>query len=312
MQKSAKITNCYKGWGCIVKMSKKILCAKLLNKFEEIFKCPVCSSPMRIVDLKSIICTNNHNFDIAKQGYVNFMTRSLLTRYDKELFESRKIIVENRFFEPLHKMISEWIKSEVRLDEKTVKILDAGCGEGSHLFSIKHKISSNSTDEILGVGIDIAKEGILVAAKNYSNMIWCVADLANSPFKDNVFDVVLNILSPANYREFQRLLNHNGIVIKVIPQRGYLKELREVLFDEPNKQSYSNQDIVGRFKANFETVDTFQLSYSIALSRSLIPALIRMTPLSWATSAEKVQALLNRNLSEITIDLDILVGKNQN
>ncbi|KYD04450.1 putative RNA methyltransferase [Saccharococcus caldoxylosilyticus] len=292
-------------------MSKKIICAKLINKFEKIFQCPICSSPMGIVDLKSLVCSNNHTFDIAKQGYVNLMTRPLATKYDKELFESRKIIAENGFFEPLHKMISEWIKNEVRLEGETVKILDTGCGEGSHLSSIKQKISFPSAGEVLGVGIDIAKEGILVAAKNHYNMIWCVADLAHSPFKDNTFDVILNILSPANYREFQRLLNGNGIVIKVIPRSDYLKELREVFFDEPEKQSYSNQKTVRRFNANFEAVDKFRLCYSVSLNQSLIPPLIRMTPLSWSATAEKVQALLNMNVGEITIDLDILVGKNK-
>nr|WP_309138313.1 methyltransferase domain-containing protein [Parageobacillus sp. VR-IP] len=211
-------------------MSKKIICVKLISKFEKIFQCPICLSPMGIVNSKSLVCSNNHTFDIAKQGYVNLMTRPLATKYDKELFESRKIIAENGFFEPLHKMISEWIKNEVRLEGDTVKILDTGCGEGSHLSSIKQKISFPSAGEVLGVGIDIAKEGILVAARNHSNMIWCVADLAHSPFKDNTFDVILNILSPANYREFQRLLNGNGIVIKVIPRSDYLKELREVFF----------------------------------------------------------------------------------
>ncbi len=78
-------------------MSKKIICAELINKFEKIFQCPICSSPMGIVDLKSLICSNNHTFDIAKQGYVNLMTRSLASRYDKELFESRKIIAESGF-----------------------------------------------------------------------------------------------------------------------------------------------------------------------------------------------------------------------
>ncbi|WP_228485568.1 class I SAM-dependent methyltransferase [Thermaerobacillus caldiproteolyticus] len=102
-------------------------------------------------------------------------------------------------------------------------------------------------------------------------------------------------------------MNDNGIVIKVIPRSDYLKELREVFFDE--KQSYSNQKIVQRFNANFETVDMFRLCYSVSLNKSLIPPLIHMTPLSWAATAEKVQALLNMNLAEITIDLDILVGK---
>lgn len=282
-----------------------MISAKLINEFEEIFQCPLCTSPMRIVAFKSLVCSNNHTFDIAKYGYVNLITRPLTTRYDKELFESRKIIAENGFFEPLHKMISELIKNEMHLDEETLKILDAGCGEGSHLASIKHKIV-----KVLGVGIDIAKEGILVAAKNHPNIIWCVADLAHSPFKSNTFDVILNILSPANYREFRRLLNDKGILIKVIPRSDYLKELREIFFDEPQKQSYSNQKIIQRFNTGFEAVDKFRLSHNISLSKSLIPPLIRMTPLSWSATEEKVQAFLEKMSSaEITVDLDILVGK---
>ncbi len=36
----------------------------------------------------------------------------------------------------------------------------------------------------------------MVAPKNYSNKIWVVADLANTPFKNKQFDVILIILSP--------------------------------------------------------------------------------------------------------------------
>lgn len=190
-----------------------------------------------------------------------------------------------------------------------IKILDTGCGEESHLSNIKNKLSPHSIGEVLGVGIDISKEGILVAAKNHANMIWCVADLAHSPLKDSTFDIVLNIFSPSNYGEFQRLLSANGIVIKVIPQSDHLKELRDFFFDDPGKQSYSNQNTIERFNANFETIDHLQLHYRPALDKSLILPLIRMTPLSWNASEEKIQAFSTMDSAEITVDLAILAGK---
>lgn len=83
---------------------------------------------------------------------------------------------------------------------------------------------------------------------------------------------------------------------------------KEVFFDEPEKQFYSNQKIVRRFNASFETADKFRLCYSVSLNPSWIPPLIRMIPLSWTATSEK-EALLNMNVSEITVDLDVFIGK---
>lgn len=89
-----------------------------MGEFEMVFKCPFCSSAIEIVGLKSLVCSNNHTFDIAKQGYVNLMAHPITTKYDKELFESRKIIADSGFFELLNKMMSELIKREVRSDQR--------------------------------------------------------------------------------------------------------------------------------------------------------------------------------------------------
>src|SRR5699024_8950783 len=80
------------------------------------------------------------------------------------------------------------------------------------------------------MGLDVSKEGVIMAAKNYKDTIWLVGDLANTPIGDGSCQVILNIFSPANYMEFKRVLAPNGLVVKVVPRANYLKELREVLF----------------------------------------------------------------------------------
>ncbi|RBO11051.1 methyltransferase domain-containing protein, partial [Pantoea sp. 3_1284] len=85
--------------------------------------------------------------------------------------------------------------------------------------------------ESIGIGIDLAKEGIAAASKAYPDIIWSVADLAAMPFADAQVDAILNILSPANYAEFSRLLKPGGVVMKVVPESGYLLELREAFYD---------------------------------------------------------------------------------
>ena len=65
---------------------------------------------------------------------------------------------------------------------------------------------------------------------------FAVADVADAPFADSCFDVVMSVLSPWNYKECSRLLRKGGTVIKAVPRRDYLKEVREFFFgDSPRR-----------------------------------------------------------------------------
>lgn len=56
-------------------MTNKEKSAKVVSEIVDIFRCPICHRSMKVVDFKSLICSNNHTFDFAKQGYVNMLTR---------------------------------------------------------------------------------------------------------------------------------------------------------------------------------------------------------------------------------------------
>lgn len=295
------------------KMTKKVKSATYVSKFESIFKCPICEAWMKVFELKSFICSNNHTFDFTKQGYINLTTHPMKTKYSKELFKARrKLIAEDKFFEPLIQAIGEMIGRQADKDKEPLFILDTGCGEGSHLANICDKVSSNFGKTVTGVGIDISKEGVLAASKNYTNQIWTVPDLANTPFKDRQFDVLLNILSPSNYAEFNRLLKADGIVIKVVPRSGYLKEIREALFDNPVKQDYSNSETVDRFNENFRIMDSFRVHYTRKLNQPSIQSLMQMTPLTWSAKEKRIKLFAEREIAEITVDLEIIIGRKTN
>ncbi|WP_282937250.1 methyltransferase domain-containing protein [Paenibacillus sp. RC67] len=285
-----------------------MMSADVIAQYMEVFRCPICFGQMRMVHLQSLICTNQHCFDVSKQGYVNLLSRAFKTKYDKRMFESRRTICRSGFFEPLNALISDTIIHRLRTNERT-KVLDTGCGEGSLLTNIQEKINQNKTNPLLAVGIDISKEGISSAAAEYSNAIWCVADMANCPFADHQFNIILNILSPANYSEFQRMIAHDGLVIKVIPERDYLKELRDIYYEGSPKQFYSNDNTLDHFKENFELTDVESVRYQVTLDDTLIEPLLRMTPLSWGTTEERLHKVQEMNLQQITIDLTILYGK---
>lgn len=290
-------------------MTNKEKSAQLVSKYVHVFSCPFCISPMKVTNLKSLVCLNKHTFDFAKQGYLNMMTRSTNSHYDKELFKARqKIIMESDLYALLHEKISEVINEKINVSNGEIMILDAGCGEGSHLQRILDKCNNET---ITGIGLDISKEGIRMAASYYKESIWIVGDLANSPLEDQSCHVILNILSPANYKDFKRNLVPDGLIVKVVPRSYYLKELREALFDDTDNKSYKNDETVSLFKQHFHLVDIFNLSFTKELTHTELMNLVQMSPLAWNSKKEYIDQFINQGFSEITVDLDILVGINK-
>lgn len=284
-----------------MKLSKKMQSAQLMERTEGLFKCPICSAGMEMVEQARLVCENMHSFDLAKSGYVNLAPQAHATKYDKSLFEARTKVMGSGFFEPVLDRLSSFVNDHVSEIEEPV-LLDAGCGEGTHLKSIHSRL----TTETVGIGIDLAKEGIAAASKAYPGFIWSVADLAAMPFQDDAVDVILNVLSPANYAEFSRLLKRGGIVVKVVPESGYLQELREAFYD--GKQQKEETDPVERFSEHFDDVKTDRVTYTFALPDGLLAPLMRMTPLTWGASEERVRKVQHTGMKEISIDLRVIVG----
>ncbi|WP_017186224.1 methyltransferase domain-containing protein [Alkalibacillus haloalkaliphilus] len=222
--------------------------------------------------------------------------QSRKTQYDQSLFEARQRLIQSGFYRQLIVQIESLLQSR-----DTEFLLDAGCGEGSHLAQILDKI-----DHQFGVGVDIAKEGIQTAAKAYENSQWIVGDLANTPFTDKAFDIILNILSPSNYQEFTRLMKDDGIVMKVVPGPNYLKELREQIFAGTDQEDYSNEDTVTRFKQFFDITHREKVFHQVTLTEDQFQDLIQMTPLTQDVDLSQLKFV-----DSITLDLEILVGEKQ-
>lgn len=291
-------------------VTRKEFSAKMFRQYIDVFRCPICDSSMEVVESKSFICSNRHTFDIAKQGYVNLLTKPVKTHYDEKLFDARhKIIVDRHFFSDLHDVITNIIHEHDSEISKDTIIFDAGCGEGSHLHNI---LALTNKENLVGVGLDISKEGIKIASRQYKEALWIVGDLANTPLVNDSCAYILNILSPANYQEFRRLLQANGIMIKVVPRPNYLIEVREVLFHSPEKREYQNDGTISLFQQNFNMVDMIQLTYEKKLDKEDLTHLLHMTPLTWNAEKEQLRSLFQREKTTITVDFDILVGRRKN
>lgn len=290
-------------------MKKKEKFARLFKKHSHLFRCPICYQAMKVVDLTSLTCSKGHTFDFAKQGYINLLTRAVKSNYDRKLFEARqKIILECNLYQRLHEKISKIIAESFNFVDEELILFDAGCGEGSHL---KRILECCEKTYATGIGLDISKEGIRMATSNTENSMWIVGDLANSPLQDQSTHVILNILSPANYNDFKRILHPDGLVIKVVPRANYLIELRNALRKVYAKKQYNNDRIISLFNEHFTSVKTFKLTYKQALDPDERLLLLNMSPLGWNLNNDEIKQVDTSVLSEITIDLDILIGKKQ-
>lgn len=134
------------------------------------------------------------------------------------------------------------------------KILDVGCGEGTHLNQFTRKKS-------IGIGIDINRFAIKLAAKHYPNHRFKLFNGQNIPFPDNHFDLVYSTFILEHTRcpekiltEMVRVLEPNGNLIIICPNYG-----------SPNRRS-PNSTIYPIYKL----FTGFIFDYILLLKKSII------------------------------------------
>lgn len=263
------------------------------------FACPICQENLALIE-SSLKCYNRHSFDLAKFGYVNLAPQiKQSANYDKENFQNRQQILEAGFYHAILDAVSDLLASS----KTTTTILDIGCGEGFY----SRKLQENHSEKTF-YAFDISKDSVQIAAKSEPNWAvnWFVGDLARLPIKDTSMDILLDIFSPANYGEFRRVLSKDGILIKVIPTKNHLKEIRQKVQDQLTNKNYSNQEIKNHFQEHFTILSSQTASLTKTITTVQLQALLSMTPLLFHVDQSKIDW---SQLTEITIEAEILVGK---
>ena len=261
--------------------------------------CPLCQQSLAMEE-NSLKCANRHSYDISKFGYVNLAPQVKQARdYDKTSFQNRKVILEAGFYQHILDELLHLLQTFP--EEQT--ILDVACGEGYYARKIQEKFPNKEI-----YAFDLSKDSIQLAAKSDQSLAvkWFVGDLAHLPVQDQSMDVLLDIFSPANYHEFQRVLKKEGLIIKVIPTENHLKEIRQKVAQYLDKKDYSNQDIKEHFQEHFSIQSRQIASLTKPITAEQRQALLAMTPLLFHVDQTKIDW---SQLTEITIEAEILVGK---
>lgn len=251
---------------------------------------------MQLVMPGSIVCEKGHCFDLSKSGYLNFLPGTGSTDYTSQLFEARRRVFAAGIYDSLLNALGEVLLP--LSDAYTgLRVLDAGCGEGFFASSLSERMNGSTV-----FGLDIAKYAIQMAAKSYKAVTWLVGDVANLPFLSGSIDVILNILTPANYAEFTRVLSQDGVLIKVIPGAQYLKELRSAAKEDLRRNTYSNVSVVQHLQEHMVCQHSVSVCNVYSLPHGAAQDMSRMTPM-----LSHMQKPLTADLTHITIDLEVLV-----
>lgn len=277
---------------------------QLLQKFassQSCYRCPLCHMPLQLGANASFLCANKHCFDLSSKGYVNFLTQDKpqSANYPRVLFENRRRILKDGFYQSVSHEIQSVI-GQYASDRPRVQVLDVGCGEGYYALELDRQTSATV------FAMDIVKDAILLARQTPSNVQWMVANLANIPLQDRSMDMILNILTPANYGEFSRVLKENGILIKLIPGEHYLCEIRDAVQSSLRHPSYCNEPVFARLHESFELLGHQTIQYTLPVTHEQRVCFFHMTPLTAHMEIDQVNL---RGLKAITIHLEMLIAR---
>lgn len=241
-------------------------------------------------------CEAGHTQDVNRKGYVNCLTRPHPTYYDQALFDARRQVFGAGCYAEVCAAI------ETLLPQGTHRLLDAGCGEGYYLNTLL-----SAHPDWQGAGVDISREAIERATDWPCEALWCVADLGSLPFLDDSFTAVLDVLTPANYREFSRVLAPGGRLVKVYPGTHYLQEIRQTR----GMSLYEDTEVGDYLNAHCRVTGEKHIRTACAVTPELWRAFVWMTPLNQDLSAKEKDALAARPADTVTIDLHVVCGELQ-
>ena len=268
----------------------------MIDAIASLLRCPLCGEPFARRE-NSFVCPRGHCYDIARQGYVNLAPARQERFYTKALFENRARVFESGLFAPVVDALSEVLDRFVPGENPVV--VDAGCGEGYYIRRVCPQ------REITRVGFDLSRDAVRLAARGEKSAAFFAADLAHIPLADGCADAVLDVFTPANYAEFGRVLRPGGVLLKLAPRAGYLRELRAAAKGHLRNADYDGGQVDRYAREHMDVIEQRVITYTRSVPPELTRELARMTPMLAGIDAD---ALDLSGVTEITIDETLTVG----
>ena len=271
----------------------------LIAKNLSILSCPVCNTCLQ-KHQKLYSCENGHNFDIAKQGYINLLQSNKKSDSgdNKNMVNARRNFLEQGFYEPISNLLNATFLNNLPHFTNPLQIVEVGSGEGYYINRLRDCHAGNY------YGIDISKHAIKTASSKYHDITFAVANAVELPFANNSVDVLISLFSPFYEESAKKILTKHGIIIQAVPLSNHLLELRQILYKEVNINHTPKNVLTQHFKL----VDTKILNHTLQLpDQTTIQNIFSMTPHYWKTSPEKIQELSALQKLEVTLEVEFRI-----
>ncbi|KAF7786303.1 23S rRNA (guanine745-N1)-methyltransferase [Pseudoalteromonas rubra] len=252
------------------------------------YRCPICSAPLTEQD-KTLRCEHNHQFDVAKEGYVNLLPvqfkKSRQPGDNLDMVQARRNFFATEHYQFLQTHLAHTIATLAN-----ESVIDLGCGEGFYTQAIANTLPA--TSQVFGV--DISKPAIRYAAKRYPQVRFSVASIKDTPFVEHQADVLLSVFAPVFADEMARLLKPEGQLLVVSPGPKHLYELKTHIYDKVRLHDAPD------CPKGFTEVAQEHLEQTHKVATDVIKHLIKMTPFAWKFKESHYQALDQASHHEVT------------
>lgn len=267
-----------------------------------LLECPICRGPFSRVG-GSLVCTDGHCFDIARQGYVNLLPGGAEpgTADTREMVAARTAFLGAGYYRPLIESIAAEVAAAVHGVPGCV--IDTGAGTGEYLSAVL-----GSAPERIGLALDISKHAAAVAARAHPRAGAVVCDVWEPlPVRDGVAAAVMSVFSPRNAPELARVLVSGGALVVAAPTPDHLRELIEplgMISVDPTKAERLARSLGELFA--LERTRRYELEISPDADDAV--ALVSMGPSARHTSIDEVRARAMRMGDTITATVSVDIG----
>ncbi|MGK2956607.1 MAG: putative RNA methyltransferase [Solirubrobacterales bacterium] len=250
--------------------------------------CPHCGGELR-QNGASLICSNGHTANVARQGYVSLLGRrsGTHTADSAEMLDARARILDDGHFDPVAETIREEV-SGLGLDEVEGAVVDLGTGTGWYLAGVLEYLP-----ERIGLGVDNSKFAARRAAKIHPRASAVVADIWDEiPVKSGAAALVLDIFSPRNGEEIERILADGGRLVVVTPTGEHLKELIEpfeMISVDPDKEERLEKSL----GESEDPLEARTVEWKMELKPEEVRDLVGMGPSAGRIDQEKLDEIVS-------------------
>lgn len=260
-------------------------------------ECPHCQADLSMDG--AVRCAAGHEFDVARQGYVNLLSgKASVTGDNAEMVVARAAFLDGGHYAPI--MRSMVAAAQV---EPAGCVADLGAGTGHYLAAVL-----DAGPERVGLALEIAKPALRRAARAHPRLgaVGCDA-WGRLPVRDGVISLVLNVFAPRNPAEIHRILEPEGRLVVVAPTERHLSGLVTelgLLTVAPDKAKRVTAALAPRFELSTQDTCEFEMS----LSHEEVLTLVGMGPSAWHVASDALRVAVTALPAPVTVTSSVLVS----